>query len=98
MQNDSITHFRCTGLSLDDAAGDWQLMEAGVQVQKQCYVCKRQEGGNPATIRWREGEEEQSIVDVPFPLYEIERKRKDSIWHFRLCHECAILLDLDDQC
>jgi hypothetical protein len=86
----------CTGATMEDLAGDLDLMQAGGQAPSRCYLCKRQDGEDSMTIEVSSDDKRPSVKPIPITLCHVERKMKHLRMHYKLCVECAALLGLTE--
>jgi hypothetical protein len=57
-----------------------------------CYLCKREEGENSLYL-FQDMEDKVNLTPIQLESYSTEIEG-GTVYHYLLCHECAVLLDL----
>lgn len=89
----SARRLLCTGLKMEDLAGELASSEENRTSQHRCFVCRRQDGDMPLTIVDK-GDGESSFADGRLQIEHVEREVDGLVFSFPLCLECAVLLNL----
>ncbi len=93
-----VTDVFHTGLTEDDMRDELQLLDAGLDVRKQCYLCKRQGGANSVRLEFTEEDEDGAdprIATATIKLQTVTRELQGMTLHWPLCIECMTLLELE---
>ncbi|GAI71692.1 unnamed protein product [marine sediment metagenome] len=84
-----------TGLTFEQHKTLFNITERGGDPPRRCYLCKRSENDKSLNIIY--DNEEPTFSESDIVLHLITRKVENLTFHYNVCTDCAILLEIQSE-